>query len=87
MRKTKKKNEYNQTIGQQSVPGGTVSVISVSDNTVGMRSFFDRPVAVGVRGVIMKLRVEAITCKDKDCTGKDYFEVVTIADYANKTKH
>ena len=80
MRKTKNKNEYNQTIGQQSVPGGTVSVISVSDNTVGMRSFFDRPVAVGVRGVILKL---------KDDTTKDgkYFELTTDADYANTTKH
>lgn len=53
----KKINDYNKNLDKQSVPGGSINVVSVSENSVGLRRFFDRPVAVGVRGVIMRINV------------------------------
>lgn len=38
----------------QSVPGGTVQVLNYSDSSIGIRRVFDRPVAVGTRGITFK---------------------------------
>lgn len=54
----KKINEYNKNLGDQSVPGGSVNVVSVSGTAVGLRRLFDRPIAVGVRGVIFKINLK-----------------------------
>lgn len=60
----KKINEYNKNLGNQSVPGGSVNVVSASDTAVGLRRFFDRPIAVGVRGVIFKVNLKKSTEKE-----------------------
>lgn len=60
----KKINEYNKNIGNQSVPGGSVNVVSVSDTAVGLRRLFDRPIAVGVRGVIFKINLKESSEKE-----------------------
>jgi hypothetical protein len=39
----------------QSVPGGSVQLVSYSDTAVGVRRVFDRPVAIGVRGIIVEV--------------------------------
>lgn len=60
----KKINEYNKNLGNQSVPGGSVNVVSASDTAVGLRRFFDRPIAVGVRGVIFKVNLKNLQRKN-----------------------
>lgn len=60
----KKINEYNKNLGNQSVPGGSVNVVSASDTAVGLRRFFVRPIAVGVRGVIFKVNLKKSTEKE-----------------------
>ena len=56
----KKMNEFNQNLSQQSIIGGSISAVSVSDKSVGMRRFYDQPVAVGVRGLIMRINVNTL---------------------------
>lgn len=51
-------NSFNAASGQQSMLGGSINVVSVSNTGVGLRRIYDRPIAVGVRGVIMKINVE-----------------------------
>ena len=41
----------------QSVPGGTVQVLNYSDSSISIRRVFDRPVAVGTRGITFKYKV------------------------------
>ncbi len=53
----KKMNDYNKNLGAQAVPGGSVNVVSTSDTSVGLRRIYDRPIAVGVRGVIMRVNI------------------------------
>ncbi|MCA9304735.1 MAG: hypothetical protein KC996_11490, partial [Phycisphaerales bacterium] len=49
-------------------PGGSVQLVSYSERSVGLRRLFHRPVAVGFRGVTLKIRVE---CRDGDrCSGR-----------------
>ncbi|KKO20740.1 MAG: hypothetical protein L3J18_00600 [Candidatus Brocadia sp.] len=60
----KKINEYNKNLGNQSVPGGSVNVVSASDTAIGLRRFFDRPIAVGVRGIIFKVNLTKSTEKE-----------------------
>lgn len=55
-----KMNDYNRELGKQSVPGGSVSVISVSGTSIGLRRSFDRPIAVGVRGVLVCINVNDV---------------------------
>ena len=40
----------------QSVPGGTVQVLNYSDSSISIRRVFDRPVAVGTRGITFKYK-------------------------------
>lgn len=51
-------NSFNAASGQQSTLGGSINVVSVSNTGVGLRRIYDRPIAVGVRGVIMKINVK-----------------------------
>jgi hypothetical protein len=44
-----------------SAPGGSLQIVSVSDGNVGMRRMFDRPIAIGYRG--LSLDVETSTCR------------------------
>ena len=37
--------------------GGSVRVLSVSASSIGLRRTFERPVAIGVRGVLLKVDV------------------------------
>lgn len=53
----RKINEYNTNLGKQLVPGGSVNIVSVSKTSIGLRRIFDKPIAVGVRGVIMKIDI------------------------------
>ncbi len=53
----KKINDYNANLGKQLVPGGSINVVSASESFIGLRRIFDRPIAVGVRGVIMRINV------------------------------
>lgn len=53
----KKINKYNADLGKQLVPGGSVNIVSASESYVGLRRIFDRPIAVGVRGVIMRIDI------------------------------
>lgn len=39
----------------QTVPGGSVQVVSFNEQSVGLRRIFDRPVAIGTRGLILKV--------------------------------
>ena len=39
-----------------SLPGGTIQIVSQTETSVGLRRVFDRPVAVGVRSLIVKFR-------------------------------
>ena len=39
----------------QNVPGGTVQMLSYSDSSIGLRRVFDRPIAVGFRGVTLEV--------------------------------
>lgn len=53
----RKINEFNTNLGKQVVPGGSVNIVSVSKTSIGLRRIFDKPIAVGVRGVIMKIDI------------------------------
>ena len=58
-----KMNEFNQNVSQQSIIGGSISAVSVTDKSVGMRRFYDKPVAVGVRGLIMRINSSTLEVK------------------------
>lgn len=34
-----------------------MNIVSVSKTSIGLRRIFDKPIAVGVRGVIMKINI------------------------------
>lgn len=44
-----------------SAPGGSLQIVSVSDGNVGMRRMFDRPIAIGYRG--LSLNIKTATCE------------------------
>ena len=44
-----------------STPGGSLQVVSVADGNVGMRRLYDRPVAIGYRG--LSLTIDSQTCQ------------------------
>jgi hypothetical protein len=46
---------------REGVPGGSVRVLSVSENMVGMRRIYDRPVAIGFRGFDFVVSLDAET--------------------------
>jgi hypothetical protein len=50
----------NATSNLPSAPGGSLQVVSVADGNIGMRRMFDRPIAIGYRGV--SLLVDSQTC-------------------------
>ena len=52
----------------QTVPGGSVQLVSYNERSVGLRRVFDRPVAIGFRGLML-----AVSLKDGKVT------VTTIA--------
>lgn len=45
----------NMKLGRDSV-GGDLRVVSVSDSAIGLKRTFERPIAVGVRGVVVKIK-------------------------------
>ncbi|MEM7672822.1 MAG: hypothetical protein AAF212_05730 [Verrucomicrobiota bacterium] len=51
--------EMREQVGvKQEVPGGSVQVLSFSNQSIGLRRLFDRPVAIGYRGFV--IRVEQV---------------------------
>jgi hypothetical protein len=44
-----------------STPGGSLQVVSVADGNVGMRRIYDRPIAIGYRG--LSLTIDSQTCQ------------------------
>lgn len=52
--------------------GGSVKVLSVSTSSVGMRCTFERPICLGVRGVIIKLNVRNVIQDG----GTNYLQIV-----------
>src|SRR5262249_32950882 len=55
--------------------GGSVRVLSVSASSIGLRRTFERPICVGVRGVLTKLDVNNPQDIFKD--GREWMEVET----------
>jgi hypothetical protein len=49
------------TANLPSAPGGNLQILSVADGHVGMRRLFDRPIAIGYRG--LSLEVDSRTCE------------------------
>ena len=43
----------NRLAMTQTLPGGSVQVVSYSDQSIGMRRVFDRPIAIGYRGLAL----------------------------------
>ena len=41
----------------QTVPGGSVQLVSYNERSVGLRRVFDRPVAIGFRGLALKVEL------------------------------
>jgi len=60
----KEMQEFNKQISNQSVPGGSVSVVSVTKSSVGLRRTFDRPIAVGARGVVIRIDLNETTLEN-----------------------
>jgi hypothetical protein len=44
-----------------SVPGGSVQLVSYNERSVGLRRVFDRPVAIGFRGLLLTVNLETGT--------------------------
>lgn len=42
----------------QNVPGGSIQLVSYSDQSIGLRRVFDRPVAIGSRGLVVAYDIE-----------------------------
>jgi hypothetical protein len=42
----------------QTLPGGSVQILSKSETSIGVRRVFDRPVAVGFRGLLLAVDLE-----------------------------
>ena len=45
----------NRLGSTQTVPGGSIQVVSYSDQTIGLRRVFDRPIAIGSRGLVLEV--------------------------------
>ncbi|MBT6049802.1 MAG: hypothetical protein HOG49_23640 [Candidatus Scalindua sp.] len=54
-------NKFNTDLGNQSVPGASLNLVSVSDSAYGLRRIYDRPIAVGVRGLILQINLKKST--------------------------
>jgi hypothetical protein len=52
-----------ETPGSIDQIGGSVRVLSVSANNIGLRRTFQRPIAIGVRGVLLKLDLDDVQYK------------------------
>ncbi|MGZ9899800.1 hypothetical protein [Shewanella gaetbuli] len=51
-------------VNTNTVPGGTIQVLNSSESTIGLRRVYDRPIAVGFRG----LTIKAQYCVEANCT-------------------
>ncbi len=52
-------NEYNAKVAaNQTSIGGTLSITSASSSAVGLRRTFERPIVVGIRGVVVEVDLE-----------------------------
>jgi hypothetical protein len=38
----------------QTVPGGSIQIVNYSDRSIGLRRVFDRPIAIGMRGITVE---------------------------------
>jgi len=52
-----------ERVPEGGLPGGSARVLSVSENHIGMRRVFDRPVAIGFRGFDFEVALHATTGK------------------------
>ncbi len=52
-------------LGQNGV-GGSVQVVSTGARNVGLRRLFDHPIAIGVRGVVLRIGKEAVDFQSKE---------------------
>lgn len=55
--------QNKQRVPEGGLPGGSVRVLSVSQNHIGMRRVFDRPVAIGFRGFDFEVTINQRTGK------------------------
>jgi hypothetical protein len=62
---------------QGSTPGGQVQVVSVGQRNVGLRKKFEQPIAVGVRGLLLKLELHPTTFKDGQGKEHEGFRIIT----------
>jgi hypothetical protein len=61
--------------GVQNI-GGSVKVLRVSSTSIGLRRTFERPIAVGVRGVIVRVNVRQ-SYKLPDSPGRAWMQITT----------
>lgn len=52
---TRAREQLNQV---QPAPGGSVQIVSASEFAVGVRRTYDRPVAIGFRGITLKVNIQ-----------------------------
>jgi hypothetical protein len=62
---------------QGSIPGGQVKVVSVGQRNVGLRKKFEQPIAVGVRGLLLKLEIHPTHFKDANGNDHEGFRIIT----------
>jgi hypothetical protein len=58
-------------LGQNGV-GGSVQVVSTGARNVGLRRLFDHPIAIGVRGVVLRIGKEAVDFQSKEGTQRGF---------------
>ncbi len=64
-------------LGQvQTVPGGTVQFVGYSEQSIGLRRVFDRPIAIGFRGLRLKIDVRTGEIVESSVTGSANPEIV-----------
>lgn len=51
-------SNINARIGTaQPVPGGTVQFLGYAESSIGVRRIYDRPIAIGFRGIVLEVRL------------------------------
>ncbi len=63
---TRAREQLNQV---QPAPGGSVQIVSASEFAVGVRRTYDRPVAIGFRGITLKINMETGDIDDVSLPG------------------
>ncbi len=76
----KKVNEFLAQSRSQSVPGGFVQFVSATDTAVGVRRVWDRPIAIGIRGITVRLD------RDGNVLGRGYSTGITPSVSVESTK-